>query len=505
VSTNDTYDVAVIGSGIGGLTAAALLAKSGRRVLVLEQGDGVGGYAHAFRRGDYLFDPAIHITAEMQPRRLPDVLLQHLGVADRVEWIELEHFYRASYPDFDIRVPLGYDDFVATHVDRFPEVEGQIRKFFKLCAQVHWEAHNMPPQLSFKDLDAAVERFPTLFAYQKSTLADVLEEHFDDDRVKSVLSAFWPYMGEPPSRLSFQGIAQLFAVQVNGSFYCRGSFQSFVDALGASLDENGGQVLLNSRVDKIVVEDGKAVGVEVDGERIRASSVISNADARATFEDLVGVEHLPQNLIRKLGRLELALSAFVLYGVTKLDLSQFGLAHETFVYRHWDHEQTYADIQTGRPGGMWINAPTLVDPSLAPPGEHLLIMSALAKYDVGSPWQKERDRYAEEFLTELERAIPHLREEVEIVEVATPETLERFTLNSGGATYGWANTVNQVASRRLSHLTPIENLYLSGHWTQPGSNFLRVLVSGIHTASIMLARAGEPPPPLHPDDELAPV
>jgi phytoene dehydrogenase-like protein len=94
---------------------------------------------------------------------------------------------------------------------------------------------------------------------------------------------------------------------------------------------------------------------------------------------------------------------------------------------------------------------------------------------------------------------------VEIVEVATPETLERFTLNSGGATYGWANTVNQVASRRLSHLTPIENLYLSGHWTQPGSNFLRVLVSGIHTASIMLARAGEPPPPLHPDDELAPV
>src|SRR5262249_3941244 len=208
---------------------------------------------------------------------------------------------------------------------------------------------------------------------------------------------------------------------------------------------------------------------------------------------------------RKLGRMELALSAFILFTATKLDLTELGLAHETFVHSNWDHEQTYADIQAGKPGGMWINSPTLVDPSLAPPGEHVLIMSSLAKHDIGAPWYEQRDRFADDLLSSLEHVVPGLRDGVEIIEVATPDTLEKFTGNREGATYGWANTVTQVASRRLSHFTPIENLYLSGHWTQPGSNFLRVLVSGVHTASIILTRAGEPPPPLQPKDDLAPV
>ena len=237
---------------------------------------------------------------------------------------------------------------------------------------------------------------------------------------------------------------------------------------------------------------------------MRASVVISNADALRTFEELVGADVLPTPFLRKLRRLEPSQSAFVLFGVTDVDLAAHGLEHETFVHRHWNHEQCYRDVVAGEPGGIWVNLPTLVDGSLAPAGKHLVIVSALAaRNPERGDWDTIRDEYARELLAAAEEAIPALAGAVEVVETATPETFERYAGNTNGAAYGWANTPSQVASRRLSHVTPIRGLYLSGHWTQPGSNSIRVLMSGVHTAQIALAQAGEPVPQLEPEDQLA--
>src|SRR5687768_6003877 len=101
----EVYDVIVVGSGIGGLTAAALLAKAGQKVLVVEQGDGPGGYAHAFRRGPYLFDPAIHVTGQGGEGQLFDSVLRHLGVRDLCTMLPVSSYYAAHFPGFKFHAP----------------------------------------------------------------------------------------------------------------------------------------------------------------------------------------------------------------------------------------------------------------------------------------------------------------------------------------------------------------------------------------------------------------
>lgn len=490
---HDTYDAIVVGCGIGGSTAAAMLARAGRRVLVVERQTGPGGYAHVFERGPYIFDPAIHVTGQGGEGQIFDSLLRHLGVRDEVAFLPVESYYAAAFPGLRLHLPIGFDRFIEAHAAEFPAEAENIRRFFRLCEQVHGEAHFLPPQLSFKRLDAVVAKFPVLFRYIKADLSAVLAEHIGDPRARAACVASWPYVGLPPSRLSFLTFTQMLFSQMEGTYYSRGSFQRLANALVTALERHGGELVLNTPVERIVIEDGRAAGVVLAGGReVRAPAVISNTDAKRTFEQLVGEEHLPAPYLRRLRRMKPSLSAFVLYAATDVDLRREDAAHETFIYRHWDHDETSADIERGLPGGVWLNVPTLLDPSLAPPGEHVLILTSLARYDIGQPWSDVRARNTDLLLAELAGLYPALRDRVRVIETATPLTLERYTLNQGGAIYGWEYLPDQTGSKRLAHRTPVPGLYLAGHWSQPGAASLRVLVSGIHTAQIVLAETGHP-------------
>jgi prolycopene isomerase len=502
---HDSYDAVVIGSGIAGLTTAAFLANAGKSVLVCEQNDGPGGYARAFKRGNYVFDPAIHATPQAHDYDLPAAIYRYLGIDDRLEFIKSDAFYEAAFPDFRLRPPPGFDAFVETHVEAFPHEANALREFFRVCETVQREAHERPPQLSLKELEEASRQYPTLYKYSKATAGEVIDECLTDPRAKAVVAALWPYAGLPPSRLSFLVFATFVRVIVDGSFYLKGSFQSLVDALVAAFGRDGGELVTNAPVVDISVEDGRVTGVGLeDGTRVGAPIVVSNADAVSTLESMVGLEHFPAGFARRLQRMRPSLSAVVSFGATSMDVSELDLAHETFFFTAFDHDQAYADILAGRPGGMWASVPTLADPSVAPAGEHLVILSSMAAYDIGRPWQQEADRFAEELWQAFEPVAPGLRDSLTFMETATPLTLERYTLNRQGAAYGWENSPDQAGSKRSPRKPPIDGLYLTGHWTPPGSTSLRVLVSGVHTAMIALADTGGPRIDLqHP--ELPPI
>jgi prolycopene isomerase len=497
----DAYDVVVIGAGIGGLSAAALLAREGKSVGVLEQADAAGGYAHSFKRGAYTFDPAIHVFPQGEDGQLPDAVFRYLGVRDQLRLIPFDHNYSAFFPDLEIRTPFGIEGFIDVHQELFPEHAEAIERFVRLCRTVHHQAHQQPPQIGLRNLDAYVEKFPELFKYLRATLKDVLDEHFTDEKVKGVMAALWPYPGAPPSRQSFVTFATTLSVYVDGATYPEGSVQSLVDALVAATENHGGDLMLNTLVREITVEDGRASGVVLaDGTEVRADVVISNADAKRTFEEMVGEEHLPGTFLKRMRRMTPSLSAVLVFTGTTLDLSERGLAHEVFYYRYYDQERVHQDISEGKPGGAWASIPTLLDPSLAPPGEHVIILSSMAQYDIGRPWEDEIDRFADELIGDFEHVFPGMREAMTYMETATPLAMERFCLNHGGAAYGWENTPTQTGGKRSPHVTPIESLFLSGHWTQPGSGSVRALVSGIHTAQLVLSATGSPGIGLdHPD------
>src|SRR5919201_2993553 len=152
---DDSYDAVVIGSGLGGVSVAALLAKHGYKTLVLEQSDGAGGLAHSFRRGDYTFDSAIRVLAEGE---MVEGLLEYLDVLDECKLLHIDHLYRAQFPDgASIFAPVGLDEFMEAHIRLFPQEEEGIRTFFGLRRQMFLETAQMPMQLDPRHLASAME------------------------------------------------------------------------------------------------------------------------------------------------------------------------------------------------------------------------------------------------------------------------------------------------------------------------------------------------------------
>ncbi len=489
----DRYDVVVVGSGLAGLVAAALLAKAGKSVLVAEQADGPGGYAAAYRRGPYTFDPAIHRLTQHGEGTLPAALWRFLGVDERLNLLTVDSNYDAVFDDVRLRVPIGFDCLVEATSSAFPHEAEGIARFFELCATVHRENHEMPPQIGLGRLGEVAQRFPTLVRYLRATTAEALEEHVSDPRARAACTVIWPYMGSPPSRLSFVTFAVTAVMTAESNHIAEGGAQTLADVLVYALEQNGGELIVGNGAKRITVEEGRVAGVELEGgERIASEAVVSNADARHTLEDLVGEEHLPDRFVRRLRKMSPSPSAVVVTAATNLDLAALDLPVEVWRPTHFDQEETWRDIQDGRPGGMWATFPTLRDPSLAPAGEHLAIMTSLARWD-GIPWSETSRSFAAAMLEHFDVVVPGLSDSLTFCEVATPPTLARFTRNREGAAYGWENIPQQTGGKRIPHVPPLDGLFLAGHWSPPGSTSLRVMISGLHAAQIVLASTGSGP------------
>lgn len=486
----DSFDVVVIGAGLGGLSAGACLAKAGRKVLVVEREDGPGGNARAFRRGPYTFDPAIHVTAQGFNIEFLDFYLSALGIAGDVELLRAEDFFGVDIGGERWRLPVGLDALKSYLAEQFPHEADGVRSFVETCAQTTRESQAPPPRVGLADLDAVKAALPMLFKYRRSTLADVLDEYIKDPLARAVCGAAWPYLGLPPGRLSFMAYSgALMALLDPGPLYVKGSFQSLADALAGCIAEHGGEVVSGNAAEAIELADGRVAGVQLEsGERVAAEVVVSNADARQTFERLLPAEALPERFMRRLGKMRPSISAFVLFSAAKLDPAAHGLSHEHFVYPGADHDADYEGVLAGKPGGMWLSLPSMHDSSLAPEGEHVIVFSSLMPYEVGEPWEQAKPRYMELMLDAAERVLPGYRDALSFADCATPATFQRYTLAERGAAYGWENTPDQTVPKRLDFRTPIEGLFLAGHWTHPGTGSIRCLLSGAQTAAAIEGR-----------------
>ncbi|PWK15786.1 phytoene desaturase family protein [Tumebacillus permanentifrigoris] len=478
------YDVIVIGAGLGGLTTAALLARNGAKVLLLEQHYVVGGCASTFRRGPYLFDVSVHLMGGMEEGGSGHKILQELDVLDRLPLVEVSPMYRVQIGNDSYDIPANLDEFAAALVGWFPdeavaikETMSEIRDFGNAIL----DSEKLTPNL--------LHRLPE---FHRKPVDQYLAGRFRNPRIRFLITSLFPYIGATPDELETLFFMGVLASYHGGAFYTEGSSQKLADALSYAITRDGGEVKLRTRVDKILIEDGRVTGVRTKkGEEYRATTVVTNADMKTTFSTLVASENLPAGLAGEIQRMRSSHSAILLYAGIRNDGWESQLPHEMIVYPQENFHKDNNGFNPLHPelGGWFIvTRPTSTDPRLAPEGKSIVAFQIGCDAELVEVVREERGK---EFVTEaalqmLETHLPGLRERIEQLEVATPRTVRRYTGNTNGAVYGWKKSYNQPWSKSAAGPTAISGLYAAGHWTNSGHGVYGAMRSARQTAQAII-------------------
>ena len=502
------YPTVVIGAGLGGLICGAYLAKQGIPVTVVEQHSIPGGYATSFDRagGKFTFEVSLHGTSINT--NAPARILNEIGVLDKIDLVQLPEVYRYKTPRLDISVPQrDPEEYIKRLSDNFPDEADGIRGFVEEMIAISSEEN----RLHLKKGRFFKLFFP--FQYRKmwnvrnKTLADLMNDYVKNSELQDVLAALWGYYGLPPTRLSGFYYANATGGYLrNGSYYIRQRSQHLSDAIADVIEENGGKILYDTAVDRILVEKGTVQGVGLlGGETLPARAVVSNASALATFGEMVPPEAVPQDYLKKLQGYKPSISSFVVWLGLNRDISDKTGAFSTFVSSGLSPEQDYQTKMNGEieNGSYGVAIYDNIFKGYSAPGTSTLQLIFLCGYE---PWRKfesdykagrkaeyqnEKVRWTDILIKRVERdVIPGLSSMIEVKEAATPLTNWRYTGNTEGAIYGFEQSMDNAYMNRIENHTPIKGLYLAGAWGNPGGGYAGAFRSGEKTFQALMEEWG---------------
>ena len=483
----DRWDAIVIGSGIGGLSVAATLAKlAGKRVLVLERHYTAGGFTHTFRRPGYEWDVGVHYIGDVSHPRGSSRRIFDFITNGELEWADMgEVSDRIILGENSYDFVKGLENFRAKIHSYFPSEKDAINRYLELVistakkAQLFFAEKAMPPFVS--KLFGGMMRRTTLKEATRTT-REVIEEITQNQELIGVLTGQFGDYGLVPAESSFFIHAMVASHYFRGAAYPTGGSARIAETILPVIEEAGGEVITNAEVERIIIENGQAVGVKLVNRReFRAPKVISDAGVANTFSSL-----LPQNTaeaagftqkIDQVGPSVAHLSLYVgLQGTTEdLGLEKTNL----WVYRDHKHEENFKrfqdDIHAPLPV-VYLSFPSAKDPDFQNryPGRSTVEAVTLGPYEPFRSWERtswkkrgaEYDELkaslSERLLDTLHQHAPGTRGKVEIAELSTPLTTRNFAAHPQGEIYGLQHTAQRFEQRWLRPRTPIKGLYLTG-------------------------------------------
>jgi len=508
------YDVVVIGTGVGGLTAAALLSKCGFSVCVLEKEPHVGGYLAGFRRKNFLFDTAIHWLNQCSPEGMVFKLFDILG-NDYPAAEPQKRIRRYKGESFDYLLTNNPDELRDQLIKEFPHEKKGIERFFKAS----------------KKLGTSFKNFSSVFRSEESM--NFFERMRNKIRMLKFVIPFIPYVmysGEKGFKKGLnrffkdEGLHKIFAsdtevlgclVPIGWAYYGdfqsppKGGSQMIPKWLQYVVEHYKNHVYFKCKVMQILVEENTSKGVRFEhrGKEYEVSSkyVVAASDIETLYEKMLPAGTVPEKLLNKLRQAELYSSSITISIALDCPTEELGFNEE--LVHIVDENEDFDAYSSGDPlkSEISILAPSLRDKSLAPEGQGTLTLYMPAMMDYKNNWYTEKDGHgnyirgeeyvklkneiAEIIISRVEEKVaPGLRSHILFYEIATPVTHWRYTGNKNGtmmgAKPGRANMQNKIAH----YQTPVKNLLLGGHWAELGGGVPIAAKAGANAALLILKK-----------------
>lgn len=496
----DNYDAIIIGAGLGGLTTGAAMAQKGKKVLMLEMHDKVGGFATKFSRKGFTFDVSLHNMGAVRDCEIMDRVFKELGLYDDVNYLQFEAYQKIVFPEHDYLVTKGVDKFVAYLVEHFPQEKKGIEELFNIMKDIRAEFDEIEAlDTTIDKLDEVYPmlpiKFPMLVKLVYTTFEELMEQYIKDEKLKGLVGNLWWIYGMPPSKVA----SILYSVPTMGYYQfaggaIEGTSQKLSDAIAAKIEAVGGKIILNCEVKEIIIEDNRAVGViTTDGKEYRNEIIISNASAYETFVSLIDETKIKKRYRKKIANLDLSLSATQLYLGLDCTAEELGMSeHNITLFESYNHNDNYEKVLEGDYEHSFFSCTnyTKFDKSLAPEGKGVVSVMTL---DHIKNWEElSREDYLAKkedvkkiLLKKLEKIMPGVSSHVEVAELGTPMTMKRYTLTPEGSIYGASQIVEQSGVNRLNPKTFVENLYIVGSGIYPGGGYSSVISSGYKVGNML--------------------
>ncbi len=481
----EVYDAVVIGSGMSGLTTAAMLSDLGWKVCVLEQHYTAGGYTHSYERNGYEWDVGVHYIGDVGTQTRTRMMFDYLS-GGKLEWAPMDNEYDRFYiGDKVFNAKAGKQEFRDNLMRQFPDEEQAIDAYMNLLKSAGnamssfgmaralgpWQQTLMSPYLKWKTPD---------FLFRPTY--DVLAELTDDQDLIAVLCGQWGNMGLPPKQSTFLVHAMIARHYLYGGYYPVGGSWRIADSIIPKIRAAGGEVFTYARVDSIVVENRKVAGVKMtDGHVIECPCVISSAGVANTFQELLSSDVAAEaGYERKLKSVEPSSAHLGVYIGLKSTAAELGLPKTNFwIYPDNDFDaavERFSEDNTAPFPVVYISFPSAKDPNYVArhPGTATIEIVAPAPYEWFEKWRDKtwgkrgedydafKQELGERLMTYLYDKLPELRGKVDYYEVSTPLSTNWFGGYQRGELYGLSHTPDRMQQKWLRPKTTIPGLWLTG-------------------------------------------
>jgi phytoene dehydrogenase-like protein len=484
--------VIIIGSGIAGLTAAAYLVREGHNVVIYEQFSEIGGVTATLHQDGFSWDMGPLLLEGFAPHEKLGKILAELDLTDKIELIKDDR--GQVFPDFQIWRPKDYQgpywrrDYFKKLFPSESSGLSDYYKFYDKMMSIMYLNNQLPFSRGLKAIFVKLRlllKFLTVKKYSDWSASQIMDFFFKDEKLKAVFLGILADLVVRPSQFFGLGIPS-FNVEIafdkripikfkGGRYptyhYIKNGCEQMIKVFADYITDKGGQIHINTKVNKILIEGNIAKGVELEnGGTDKADIIIASGGILNTFYNLVGQQHLPKDFIDNIESLQFMESVFFVNIGIDFDPTEFQRKPLCYYYGLYDIEGAIDNCIKGNyheaKDGFLIYIPSMHSPEMAPKGHHAVTVYTIAPHELKNEnWSDKKEEYAEKLLIEAEKYIPDLRKHSITKLILTPDD---FKTRINVVRHSFGGLAPIIGQKAPPHKTPIENLWFVGAYSESG-------------------------------------